>query len=60
MPPRPSPATQSASDYGLDQLVYMPNGQEDDDENVKINKSVFQVDIFEHLDRPFLVRTNHC
>ena len=54
MPPRPSPATQSASDYGLDQLVYMPNGQEDDDENVKINKSVFQVDIFEHLDRPFL------
>ena len=32
----------------------MPNGQEDDDENVKINKSVFQVDIFEHLDRPFL------
>lgn len=54
MPPRPSPATQSASDYGLDQLVYMPNGQEDDNDNVNLTRSVFQVDIFEHLDRPFL------
>ena len=51
---RPSPAIQSASDYNLDQLVYMPNGRESDRSNVKLGKSVFQVDIYEHLDRPFL------
>jgi hypothetical protein len=56
-PPINSPAQQSASDYGLDELVYMPNGEEEDETNVSLGKSVFQVDIFENIERPFLSGT---
>ena len=48
------PTLQSASDYGLDELIYMPNGEEDDQANVTLGKTVFQVDIFENIERPFL------
>ena len=56
-PPINSPAQQSPSDYGLDELVYMPNGEEEDETNVSLGKSVFQVDIFENIERPFLSGT---
>jgi len=56
-PPISSPAQQSPSDYGLDELVYMPNGEEEDERNVSLGKSVFQVDIFENIERPFLSGT---
>ena len=56
-PPISSPAQQSPSDYGLDELVYMPNGEEEDESNVALGKSVFQVDIFENIERPFLSGT---
>ena len=45
---------QSPTDYGLDSLIYMPNGEPDADDNVSLGRTVFQVDIYEHIERPYL------
>lgn len=52
-----SSGSQSPVDYGLDSLIYMPNGEADADDNISLGKTVFQVDIYEHMDRPFLSGT---
>lgn len=54
MPEPRDPQHQSPVDYRLNSLIYMPNGQEEAEENVTLALSVFSVEIYENLERPFL------
>lgn len=46
--------TQSSFDYRLDDVKYMPDGDESSKDNISLANIIFQVDIFENIERPFL------